>query len=159
MLFWNRWNEESAGRVYFNILRKNKLTPQPHVQPLSCNLEWTSRKLSRKHLLKRIRDNLALGSPRVPQSLTPELLISLLYMRRRGLGRDRIVRRTWRGRRRTSELNQLMPLDNNLMREGNDAENSRLDVSGIGVWGPFDRTFLDITVWTRMRHDKGIDQV
>ena len=101
-------------------------------------------------MLKRIRDNLALylalGSLRVPQSLTPELLISLLYMRRRALGRDRVVRRTWRGRRRTSELNQLMPLDNNLMREGNDAENSRLDVSGIGVWGPFDRTFLDITV-------------
>ena len=80
-------------------------------------------------------------------------------MRRRALGRDRVVRRTWRGRRRTSELNQLMPLDNNLMREGNDAENSRLDVSGIGVWGPFDRTFLDITVCTRVRRDKGIDQV
>ena len=74
-------------------------------------------------------------------------------MRRRALGRDRV------GRRRMSELNQLMPLDNNLMRKGNDAENSRLDVSGIGVWGPFDRTFLDITVCTRMRHDKGIDQV
>ena len=84
------------------------------------------------------------GSPEL--NPTPELLISLLYMRRRALGRDRVVRRTWRGRRRTSELNQLMPLDNNLMREGNDAENSRLDVSGIGVWGPFDRTFLDITV-------------
>lgn len=41
---------------------------------------------------------------------------------------------------------QLMPLENNLMRNGNNAENSRLDVSGIGVWGPFDRTFLDITV-------------
>ena len=97
--------------------------------------------------------------PKGSQSLTPELLISLLYMRRRALGRERVGRRTWRGRRRTSELNQLMPLDNNLMREGNDAENSRLDVSGIGLWGPFDRTFLDITVCTRMRHDKGIDQV
>ena len=39
---------------------------------------------------------------------------------------------------------QLMPLDNNLMRNGNNAENAPLDVSGIGVWGPFERTFLDI---------------
>ena len=39
---------------------------------------------------------------------------------------------------------ELMPLDNNLMRNGNNAENARLDVSGIGVWGPFERTFLDI---------------
>ncbi|CAH3184461.1 unnamed protein product [Porites evermanni] len=38
---------------------------------------------------------------------------------------------------------ELMPLDNNLMRNGNNAENSRLDVSGIGVWGSFERTFLD----------------
>ena len=63
----------------------------------------------------------------------------------------------------TSELNlKLMPLDNNLMRNGNNAENARLDVSGIGVWGPFERTFLDI----RVMHpnapsyvDKSIDQV
>ena len=41
---------------------------------------------------------------------------------------------------------ELMPLDNNLMRNGNNAENIRLDVSGIGVWGPFERTFLDIRV-------------
>jgi len=39
---------------------------------------------------------------------------------------------------------ELMPLDNNFMRNGNNAENARLDVSGIGVWGPFERTFLDI---------------
>ena len=54
-----------------------------------------------------------------------------------------------------------MPLDNNLMRNGNNAENARLDVSGIGVWGPFE-AFLDI----RVMHpnvpsyiDKSIDQV
>ena len=35
---------------------------------------------------------------------------------------------------------QLMPLDNNLMRNGKNTENSRLDVSGIGVWGLFERT-------------------
>ena len=28
---------------------------------------------------------------------------------------------------------ELMPLDNNLMRNGNNAENARLDVTGIGV--------------------------
>ena len=57
---------------------------------------------------------------------------------------------------------ELMPLDNNLMRNGNNAENARLDVSGIGVSGPFERTFLDI----RVMHpnaptyvDKSIDQV
>ena len=54
MLFWNRWNQESACRVYFNI------------QPLSCKLEW----INQKHfycffyLLKPIRDNLAPGFPR-----------------------------------------------------------------------------------------------
>ena len=41
---------------------------------------------------------------------------------------------------------ELMPLDNNLMRNGNNAENARLDVSGVGVWGPFERTFFDIRV-------------
>ena len=30
------------------------------------------------------------------------------------------------------------------MRNGNNAENARLNVSGIGVWGPFERTFLEI---------------
>ena len=43
MLFWNRWNEETAGRVYFNISRETPLTPDtPHVHPLWCELEWTS---------------------------------------------------------------------------------------------------------------------
>ena len=36
MLFWNRWNQELVGRVYFNISReKHADTPDtPHVQPL-----------------------------------------------------------------------------------------------------------------------------
>ena len=57
---------------------------------------------------------------------------------------------------------ELMPLDNNFMRNGNNAENARLDVSGIGGWGPYERTFLDV----RVMHpnapsciDKSIDQV
>ena len=57
---------------------------------------------------------------------------------------------------------ELMPLDNNLMRNGNNAENARLDVSGIGVWGPFERTFLDIRVMhphAPSHVDKSIDQV
>ena len=57
---------------------------------------------------------------------------------------------------------ELMPLDNNLMRNGNNAENARLDVSGIGVWGPFERKFLDIRVMHSNAPsyvDKSMDQV
>ena len=35
---------------------------------------------------------------------------------------------------------ELMPLDNNFIRNRNNAENARLDVTDIGVWGPFERT-------------------
>ena len=48
------------------------------------------------------------------------------------------------------------------MRNGYNAENARVDVSGIGVWGPFERTFLDIRVMTPSGPsyvDKNIDQV
>ena len=66
MLFWNRWNQESAGRVYFNISRgKPAHTPDmPHVQLLSCKLEWTNQKHFYCFLLKPIRDNLVPGFPR-----------------------------------------------------------------------------------------------
>ena len=66
MLFWNRWNQESAGRVYFNISREKPAhTPDtPHVQPLSCKLEWTNQKHFYCFLLKPIRGNLAPGFPR-----------------------------------------------------------------------------------------------
>ena len=40
----------------------------------------------------------------------------------------------------------LLPLANTNMIKGNTAENARLDVSGIGVWSPMERTFLDIRV-------------
>ena len=68
MLFWNRWNQESAGSVYFNISREKPAhTPDtPHVQPLSCKLEWTYQKRFYCFLLKPIRDNLAPGFPRGP---------------------------------------------------------------------------------------------
>ena len=42
MLFWNRWNQELAGRVYFYNISREKPTHTPHVQPLSCKLEWTN---------------------------------------------------------------------------------------------------------------------
>ena len=66
MLFWNRWNQESAGRVYFNISREKPAhTPDtPHVHTLSYKLEWTNQKHFYCFLLKPIRDNLPPGFPR-----------------------------------------------------------------------------------------------
>ena len=66
MLFWNRWNQEAAGRVYFNICReKSTHTPDtPHVQPLSAKLEWTNQKHFYCFLLKAIKDSLAPGFAR-----------------------------------------------------------------------------------------------
>ena len=49
-----------------------------------------------------------------------------------------------------------MPLDNNLMRNGNNAENARIDVSGIGVWGLFERIMHPNAP---SYVDKSIDQV
>ena len=40
----------------------------------------------------------------------------------------------------------LLPLANPSIVNGNTAENARPDVSGIGVWSPMERTFLDIRV-------------
>ena len=40
----------------------------------------------------------------------------------------------------------LIPVVNDRLVNGNTAENARLDVSGVGVWGPQERTFLDIRV-------------
>ena len=40
----------------------------------------------------------------------------------------------------------LLPLANNNLVTGNQAENARLDVSGIGIWGPMQKTFLDVRV-------------
>ena len=67
LLFWNRWNQESAGRVYFNISREKPThTPDtPHVQLLSrANLNGPIRETFIVFLLKSIRDNLAPGFPR-----------------------------------------------------------------------------------------------
>ena len=43
---------------------------------------------------------------------------------------------------------QLIPLesDSNRQGSGNKTEGARLDVSGVGVWGPYEKTFLDIRV-------------
>ena len=66
MLFWNRWNQESAGRVYVNISRKNRLTRQTRrtFNRSRAKLEWTNQKHFYCFLLKPIRDNLAPGFPR-----------------------------------------------------------------------------------------------
>ena len=40
----------------------------------------------------------------------------------------------------------LLPLANENLVNGNQAENARLDVSGNGIWGPMQKTFLDIRV-------------
>ena len=40
----------------------------------------------------------------------------------------------------------LLPLDNEMDRSGNVAQQARLDVSGIGVWGSYERTFLDVRI-------------
>ena len=41
---------------------------------------------------------------------------------------------------------ELLPLDSEADRAGNVAEKARLDVSGIGVWGSYERTFLDVRI-------------
>ena len=62
MLFWNRRNQESAGRFFSTFPAHTPDTP--HVQPLSCKLEWTNQKHFYCFLRKPIRDNLAPGFPR-----------------------------------------------------------------------------------------------
>ena len=67
MLFWNSWNQESAGRVYFNISRmKNPLTRQTCrvFNRSRANLNGPIRNTFIVFLLKPIRDNLAPGFPR-----------------------------------------------------------------------------------------------
>ena len=40
----------------------------------------------------------------------------------------------------------LLPLGENQMCNGNTAENARLDVSGVGLWGAHERSFLDVRI-------------
>ena len=41
---------------------------------------------------------------------------------------------------------ELLPLDSEVDHAGNVAEKARLDVSGIGVWGSYERSFLDVRI-------------
>ena len=41
---------------------------------------------------------------------------------------------------------ELLPLDNDEIINGNRAQKARMDVTGNGVWGPQERSFLDIRV-------------
>ena len=40
----------------------------------------------------------------------------------------------------------LLHLENEQTRGGNVSERARLDVSGVGVWGSYEKTYLDIKV-------------
>ena len=70
MLFWNRYNQDSARRVYFNISREKPahIPDTLHFHPLSCKFKWTNQKHFYCFLLKPVRDNLVPGFPR---ALTP----------------------------------------------------------------------------------------
>ena len=37
-----------------------------------------------------------------------------------------------------------LPIENDNQRTGNTAEKSRLDVSGVGVWGEYEKTVLNL---------------
>ena len=57
---------------------------------------------------------------------------------------------------------ELLPLNNEQLVRGNTAQKARLDVSGNGVWGPQERSFLDIRIMhpnSPSYRDKDIDQV
>ena len=72
MLFWNRWNQESAGRVYFKISREKPALVETWMDQSETPLLFFCWNQSETILFQ--------GSP--------ELLISLLYMSRRALGGD-----------------------------------------------------------------------
>ena len=83
MLFWNRWNQESAGRVYFNIsTEKPAHTPDTLHAQTSLLQTWMDQS---ETLLLFFSWN---QSETILLQGSPELLISLFYMRRRALGRD-----------------------------------------------------------------------
>ena len=46
MLFWNRYNQDSARRVYFDISREKPahMPDTLHVHPLSSKFKWTNQK-------------------------------------------------------------------------------------------------------------------
>ena len=57
---------------------------------------------------------------------------------------------------------ELLPIDNDGPGRGNRAEKARLDVAGVGVWGAYEKTFLDIRVMhpnAPSYADKSIEQV
>ena len=64
---------------------------------------------------------------------------------------------------RYSHVHELLPIANDTNRtRGNIAEKARLDVSGVGVWGNYEKTFLDIRVMhpnSPSYINKSLDQV
>ena len=41
---------------------------------------------------------------------------------------------------------ELLPIESDGPRRGNTAEKARLDVAGVGVWGEYEKTYLDIRI-------------
>ena len=41
---------------------------------------------------------------------------------------------------------ELLPIESDGPRRGKTAEKARLDVAGVGVWGAYEKTFLDIRI-------------
>ena len=41
---------------------------------------------------------------------------------------------------------ELLPIENPVTSNGNNAEKARLDVSAIGIWNPMEKTFLDVRI-------------
>ena len=57
---------------------------------------------------------------------------------------------------------ELLPLENDETITGNRAQKARLDVSGNGIWGPQEKTFLDVRIMhpnSPSYKDKNISQV
>ena len=48
---------------------------------------------------------------------------------------------------------ELLSIEGDGSRTGNAAEKARLDVSGVGVWGAYEKTYLDIRI-TRFFYKK-----
>ena len=88
MLFWNHWNQESAGVAHRPVMFTSTFLGK---NPLTRQTRRTFNR-SRANLNGPIRNTFIVFCWNQSETIllqgSPELLISLLYMRRRTLGRD-----------------------------------------------------------------------
>ena len=83
MLFCNRWYQESAGRVYFNMSREKTRSHARHAARSTALVQtWIDQP---ETLLLFFAET---NEKQILLQGSPELLIPLLYMPRRALGRD-----------------------------------------------------------------------